>query len=186
MNQSVVVAFYAPDVVRPICSGVVVAETLVATSARCVLELEEFRRRGVFVDMMVAHESRPMGRLWRHPDFDAESLRGADVGLVEARRPFAYRAHLAEEPLPEGAAAGAMGYGERGLVAAPLRIEEYDGDAFVHTRWVPAGGPVFGGDGRLVAIHATAPGAGASPGTGQSAREVAALMRGISEAPAGP
>ena len=159
----------------PFCNAFAVRPTLLATSARCVLEIEQRQRGGVFVEVVQGAQRYRLSRLWRHPDFDAATGAG-DVGLVEVDRPLPLVVNL-------GGSADqvvALGFSPLGLVATPLSLQQ-EADFLRYDAALPSGAPLFDASGAVVGIHSAAMGWGEGSGQGTSVAALESLLAGLPE-----
>lgn len=160
----------------PFCTAFAVRSSLLATSARCVLEIEQRQRGGAFVEVVQGTQRFRVSRLWRHPEFDP-TTGAADVGLVEVDRAVPLVVNLGsagDENLV------ALGYSAQGLVATPLLVEN-DGDLIRHQAILPSGAPLLDATGAVVGIHSATPGWGDGPGHATAAIALESLLAGLPE-----
>lgn len=158
----------------PFCTAFAVRSSLLATSARCVLEIEQRQRGGAFVEVVQGTERYRVSRLWRHPEFDSASGT-ADVGLVEVDRALPLVVNLGsagDEHLV------ALGYSAQGLVATPLLVES-DGDQMRYEAILPSGAPLLDATGAVVGIHSAVPGWGDGAGQATAAGALESLLAGL-------
>lgn len=157
------------------CVSFPVAENLLATTASCVVGLEQAQQGGAFVTLEGA-ENPPVRivRFWRHPD----SQRGVDIGLVQVDP-----AELQPMDLSGFEEAGLDGSSELFAaspgVVGPLTLR-FDGPAGI-AHWerqqpVTDGAPVFAEDGSLIGMTFGIAQAGAGV---QDAASIAALVAGL-------
>ena len=160
----------------PFCTAFTVRTSLLATSARCVLEIEQRQRGGAFVEVIQGTERYRISRLWRHPEFDANTG-AADVGLVEVDRPLPLIVNL-------GSAGDehvvALGYSVQGLVATPLQVDVEE-EQLRYDSVLPSGAPLLDATGAVVGIHSASPGWGEGAGQGTTASALQSLLAGLPE-----
>ncbi|MEM1414115.1 MAG: trypsin-like serine protease, partial [Myxococcota bacterium] len=174
-----------PEGERLACSAFAVREELLATTADCVLRLEEARGRGEAVRALGVEGAAPLRRLWRHPAYDP-ATGSADVGLVELEGPAATSVVRLATPerlatLGGGAALRALGFALDASrpEPAPLALVGAEGQELLHGEAAADGAAVLDAGGAVVGLHAVA---GAAPfGTGKVMRAdlVLALLSGL-------
>ncbi|MFT5355503.1 MAG: hypothetical protein ACI9KE_002722 [Polyangiales bacterium] len=160
----------------PFCTAFAVRSSLLATSARCVLEIEQRQRGGAFVEVVQGAQRFRVSRLWRHPDFDP-ATGAVDVGLVEVDRAVPLVVNLGSAG---DAHLVALGFSAQGLVATPLLVD-IDGEQMRYEAILPSGAPLLDATGAVVGIHSATPGWGDGAGQATGASALESLLAGLPE-----
>ncbi|MCB9614173.1 MAG: FHA domain-containing protein [Sandaracinus sp.] len=165
-----------------LCTAFAVRRQILATSATCVLALEQRRAEGSTVELRGASSPR-IAQLWRHPSH-VPGQPGPDVGLIQVDADVPALATLvtpeAVATLGDGSALLAFGYA--GAVARTAAIEvdsvetRADGARIFHYEAsAPEGAPLFDASGSVVGLHAVTP----TSGYGVGVDALLALLAGL-------
>jgi len=147
----------------PICNAFAVRRDLLATTARCVVELEARRMAGPTLQATGIASTFPVQRMWRHPGFEPGQI-GADVGLLEidGQAPMVVTLAPVERLARLGRGDALLGLGFRDATPRPVAIEvssvgpiERAGQQLAHDASLADGSPLFDADGAVVGTHAT-------------------------------
>lgn len=165
-----------------LCTAFAVRRQVLATSATCVLALEQRRAEGATVELRGPSAPR-IAQLWRHPSHVPGQL-GPDVGLIQVDADVPALATLvtpdALASLGEGSRVLAFGFAGAVARTADVELESVeslpDGTRLLrYETTAPEGAPLFDASGSVVGLHATA----ADMGYGVAVDSVLALLAGL-------
>lgn len=164
-----------------LCTVFAVRTDTLATSARCVLEVERRQGAGVFVKLELAGRELSITQMFRHPEFDPTAGTGPDIGLIRVTGDVAGVASLAEEGevRPESVVV-VYGHTAAGLVATPATVETCGATTLAYRPALPVGAPIFNADGVVIGVHSAPTGSPAMGGGGVRVEALASLLAGLS------
>lgn len=174
------------------CAAFAVRPDLLATTSRCVMQMQAAGARGEHAFARAPGAAPiPVTLMYRHPGFVEGSAESGtmDVGLLRLQTPAPTLASLAPSPVLAEVEAGqpvfmwAAAHGGGGLRGDRIRelgdFGSGPGQRLGYDVQATAGSPIFDREGRVIGVHAGAPGGEAVAGYGVRADVLAALIAGL-------